>query len=346
MKLGNNKTIQRDFFRLLLIFGLVGRIHGADQTSDAEKKAAQAQNAINWDLCVVAQLNDPNKIRLLVKAGAQINALEGGNRPLVNAADYSQADNVLELLRLGADPALRSHVKEDGPDFYHYMGPGVREYNRLVNLRAYDRYCRELEAAVEEPLKHVPKDIVELIVAYLPDNCRVARTKKLNNELFKPNGKADPAVLQSLLQQKANPNCHQFLDIPCKMTPVQVAWMRGDIEAAQTLLNGKANPGLPVVFHNFTQPFVQILLSRQLFADSACISTLWEDCAVKNDDDTYGQRFFLYQQDGVNVPEATEKEKKRVQEIIDFMKKNIAELHPVNRVFIQQYLEPKQNAQT
>ncbi len=345
MKFRNNKTTPYYFVLALLMCGLDMQLHGAGrflrEPKDKDKKLLMA---------AVYAFHDVQRVKDALQEGADVNALVYGDRPLQAAAKAKNTLNVLELLRQGADPALKDGVEATGDDFFYYVGgPG---FDACVtrggdNLEAYEKYCDELEATTRDSLNAVLLPVAglqALIITYLPHNRCAVLTQKLNNEMCKRIAKTDPQVVQSLLAQKADPDRYQRLDVPYLMTPLQIALMRGDFDAARILLAHKADPKQVVRSAEGwlgDTPFVQLLVGRQPWVSRPHISSLWRDCATQNPDGTVGEDFFLQGHDGIDVPEATDREKKRMQEIIDFMMQHVTAggISQVDRAFVREYLK-------
>ncbi len=347
MKFRNNKTQLLRFVCVILVGGFVCQMSGSDGAhapAAVSDKAAQKEKAL--ELVTVAGISDdPARIRELVLQGAEVNTMYAGNLPLVMAAHRERSGNVLELLRLGADPEKREGFAARGNNFLHYVG-GVgfeSASNRDgENLRIYEQYCQESEfnPASREALNLLPfaQPLREIIVAYLTGYLCGVATIKLKNQLCRIRTPANHGLVRDLLAEKADPNSYQQLDVAYRMTPLQIALMRGDFITAQILLAHKADPKLEVGRNvDAAIPFMQLLIDREPFVNRPYISSLWSDCARQNRDGTFGEEFFLQGLDGMPVPAATDAEKKRMREIIDFMEKNWNSLSQVDQVFVRTF---------
>ena len=89
----------------------------------AKQNDKRGCSALHW---AVAQPGDSSQaacVRLLLDAGADINARdEGGITPLMNAAWFGCADAVRELLKRGADPQLRDNKERNAKDLASERG--------------------------------------------------------------------------------------------------------------------------------------------------------------------------------------------------------------------------------
>jgi len=185
----------------------------------------------NLPLTLAAQIGDLDAIRILLKAGAEVNPDPSFASPLRQAVEFAQIDAINLLLVNGAQPNARNVVGET-PLF------------SALRHRRYDLLKLLIHAGADVSLQNKAGD-TPLMIAALDDDFALinflresgANFNNPDEELLYAASYGDVAAIQRVLSQGARVNCHYGRDV----TPLMAAALNGQTAAVRQLIAAGAD---------------------------------------------------------------------------------------------------------
>jgi ankyrin repeat protein len=200
-------------------------------------------------------------VRELLKRGSPVNALEkGGQTALMFAAAAGRTAAVVDLMKSGADPSIRTKVEDvlQRMAIDRAAGRQLTDARTELRKKAEDGTERPLTPAEEQQAVAAqreylsnPENIAKLLEGFTPDQ---VATKRLLWQTPNDGPKSDVEILSRPIQQT-------LVGKVGGMTALLHASREGHIETARALLDGGAN--IDEVSGDGTSPLTIALLNGQ-----------------------------------------------------------------------------------